>query len=130
FDNVAPGLEYIIQMFVDGNDGVDDFEKVTIESYRYETGAYEGVEMNDVFHGLYAVITRLEVVEDEVILYYDFKNDGTMTYSDTKLPISFKVTTYTGIYPDRIEQSFPLDVDKNQMVFSKDLLTHGFNLTI
>ncbi len=130
FDNLVPGLEYIIQVFVDGNDGVDDFEKVTLESYRYETGTYESVEINDVFHGLFAVITGLEVVEDEVILYYDFKNDGTMTYTDTKLPISFKVTTYTGIYPDQIEQSFALDIEKNQMVFSKELFTHGFSLTI
>ena len=130
FDNVVPGLEYIIQVFVDGNDGVDDFEKVTLESYRYETGTYENVEMSDVFHGLFAVITGFEVVDDEVILYYDFKNDGTMTYTDTKQPISFKVNTYTGMYPDQIEQSFPLDLDKNQMVFSKELFLQGFSLTI
>lgn len=130
FNNLAPQLAYSIQIFVDGNDGIDDFEKITLESYSYETGTYENVEIDDVYHELFAVFTGIEVIEDEVFLYYDFFNDGSMFYSDTKETITFKVTTFTGHYLNRVQQSFPLDITQNHMVFSKDFLRNGLIIYI
>jgi len=131
FDSdVAPKLEYSIQIFADGNDGVDDFEKITIGNYSYETGTYAISTVNDVYHGLFAVVTGYEVIGDNVHIYYAARNDGKIIYSDTQKKVSIIMTTHTGPYPNPIEKTFPLYVDQNVFVLPKALLNDGLYLSI
>lgn len=130
FNDVAPKLKYSIQIFADGNDGVDSFEKITIGNYTYETGTYEISTVNEAYHGLFAVVTGFEVIDDQVHIYYDFENDGNTTYTDTKQKISIIVTTFTGRYPDPVEKTIPLDVNRNSLILPKALLNDGLYLSI
>jgi hypothetical protein len=130
FDDVSPGMAYSVQIFADGHDGVDSFEKVTIGNYSYTSSSYDISTINTVFHGLFAAITGIEVVEDTVHIYYAFANSDDITYSDTSLPITLVVTTQVGPYGNSVEETFPLDLNTNYMTFPRELLVDGLYLSI
>lgn len=130
FDNLAPNLEYSIQIFADGNDGVDEFERITIGNYSYKTGTYEISAVNRSFHGLYAAVSSMSVIDDQVYIYFKYKNDQTMIYADTKEELSLVITVRTGNYQNRVEETFPFDASKQYIVLPKAVLNDGLSLSI
>jgi hypothetical protein len=130
FDGVSPKVKYLIQIFADGNDGVDDFEQITIGHYTYESGSYDISTVNTSHHGLFAAVTGLEVIGEDVYIYYAFENSDDITYSDTKEPITMIMTTFTGKYPNRVEETFLLDTTKDHFVLPLSLVKDGLYLSI
>jgi hypothetical protein len=130
FDGVAPNLKYLVQVFADGHDGVDAFERVTIGNYSYTTGGYEISTSRDAFHDLYAVITDIKVIGDSVFVYYTGKNLGTVTYSDTWKEVD--MTVFIKAYGDlgQTEQRFSLDLTKSYFELPFESVKRGFYIHI
>jgi len=87
FDGLAPYAEYTIEVYVDGNDGHDDFNQEYLFQMTLRTAKVLGQEdMYNVvsYHGLFAVIYDIEYTETEAILHYVYVNEDRIKYADSE----------------------------------------------
>ncbi|PKK97665.1 MAG: hypothetical protein CVV56_08465 [Tenericutes bacterium HGW-Tenericutes-1] len=86
FDKLAPNVEYTIYVYVDGNDGYDDFEHEYVLKKTLISAYFEGqstVHSSKAYHDLYAVIYDIEYSDTEATLHYYYVNNDTIKYTDT-----------------------------------------------
>lgn len=94
FDGLAPGVEYSVEVYGDGNDGVDSFTDLFLFRMPIASPLYEGqdyVSWESSFHGLYALIYQMEYTEDELLLSYYYHNDGTVCYEDSNRKVKLQL---------------------------------------
>jgi len=85
FDDLSPNIDYKIKVYISGNDGFDDYSNIyfagqTITSSRITNNG--GVS----FDGLYAEILDVSLDENQAIVTYIAKNDGSIVSSLTNQP--------------------------------------------
>lgn len=99
FNGLAPNVDYEIEVYISGNDGVDDFEHIIISSHDLSSAGLEGQQDRDYistdlqsYHGLYSVIYDYEITETDLVLSYVYVNDEVIIDSNTKevIEISLK----------------------------------------
>ncbi len=87
FDSLSPNVDYIVQAFVAGNDGFDDFTEIFVVRIDVHSAKLPGqtdyyYTVN--FHGLYMVIYNIEYTETEAILSYIYFNEEKISFSDNE----------------------------------------------
>ena len=127
FNNLSPNTDYLLQLRITGNDGIDDFNMVTFETFKITTPSYENSYMEDSFHGLFAVITGFEVNGDDVTFSYVSLNNGDYVYTDTSEPIQMNV--YVS-YSNDTNETFLLDMESNSFVLPYDMVKTGVSIYI
>ncbi len=87
FNDLAPNVNYEIEAYISGNDGVDDFTNLYVSETDLCSAGLKGQQdrTDDIvsYHGLYAVIYDAEVTVTNLILSYVYVNDGKISYSDS-----------------------------------------------
>ncbi|GEM_PF-2925489 len=124
FEELSPNMDYLIQLFISGNDGVDDFTDVTLDTFAITSSTYENVEIEDSYNNLYAAITGTEVVGDQVVFSYNAVNDGSYIYKDTQVQISMLVSIYNGS-EITLYNSYSLDMESHSFSVPIDELMNG-----
>lgn len=86
FEKLAPNVEYTIYVYVDGNDGYDDFDseyvlkKTLVSAYFVGQSTYNS---SMAYHDLYAVIYDIDYSETEATIHYYYVNNDKIKYTDS-----------------------------------------------
>lgn len=120
FEGLAPNVDYKIDVYAYGNDGVDDFEKAFLFRINAKSSRLMGQTSSDLvsaFHGLYAVIYEAEETDDSMIISYVYSNEDVISYGEEPEKLYLHMTLYNkdnevlGTYPMEIgEQSVSIPI--------------------
>jgi hypothetical protein len=124
FENVAPGYAYFIMSTMSGNDGIDDFKDVPALRYEVLTPTYRDIEVISIRHDLYAVITGLEVIADQVVFHYIIVNT---TGSEHAIRAEIY---YSDLHGASFEQFISLSPSEHTFSISAALLRFGAQILI
>lgn len=97
FSNLAPNVDYKIEVYATGNDGVDDFEDAFLFIISCTSSRFPGQSTSHLisaYHGLYAVIYDVLETEDSVIVSYVYSNENMIQFSDNKEKVVLHMTIY------------------------------------
>jgi len=118
FSELSPAQEYIVQIYGSGNDGVDSFTQLTLDSLLVVAPAFENCDIEDSFYNLFAVITKSEVIGDEVVFYYKAINNESYTYSDTHEPVTIMVSAMAGSINETYEHEYNVTFELDPLIGS------------
>ena len=125
YTDLAPGLNYKIKTVISGNDGIDDFEDLTVMTVSFSAPTYEGeMSISNIQYDLYAAITGLEVMDGNVIYHY-------VVHNVTDEEHDFQaIVSYSDIDHNDYNLLIDLDPLNHQFSVPVELLSYGSVVTV
>jgi len=127
FDNLAPGVDYKIEIEVTGNDGFDDFSNLNIAKDDFTSGCYNW-RCGTAYVEMYAGIINVEVLETEVLVTYTAHNTGVLVSTSDNLPYTMNLVIRDKDH--HIKYTIPLDITSVSISLPVEYVNYWDYITI